>query len=329
MKRLKDLFAMLGNNVRTVYKFLTEDIWFFNLEDLSHPAATAARAYTFLSAMIRDFGVKKIGIMSASLSYFTVMAIVPFIAVCFALTGGLGLEDKVYEILHQNISDPFIIQLITNAADNIINTARKGGFGLVSALLFVWLVVWMMNRVEKVFNDVWRINDKTVRKEKRERKLRNALTSYGVDLTILIFAPFLILIFFTGSIVYSRVLDIAIPDNIGFSNEIKSFMSWLIFALISILVLSAMYKWIPSTKVLYKNAFKSAVVAGIAFTLLQYLYLETQVLVTRVNAVYGTIAAIPLLLVWMRFGWLIAVLGAQLSYSLQNTDKIIQEAKES
>lgn len=329
MKRLKEFFAMLGSNVRTVYKFLTEDIWFFNLEDLSHPAATAARAYTFLSAMIRDFGVKKIGIMSASLSYFTVMAIVPFIAVCFALTGGLGLEDKVYEILHQNISDPYIIQLITNAADNIINTARKGGFGLVSALLFVWLVVWMMNRVEKVFNDVWRINDKTVRKEKRERKLRNALTSYGVDLTILIFAPFLILIFFTGSIVYSRVLDIAIPDNIGFSNEIKSFMSWLIFALISILVLSAMYKWIPSTKVLYKNAFKSAVVAGIAFTLLQYLYLETQVLVTRVNAVYGTIAAIPLLLVWMRFGWLIAVLGAQLSYSLQNTDKIIQEAKES
>lgn len=329
MTRFREIYGKAAGTVRTVYRFLTEDIWFFDLEDLSHPAATAAKIYTFTTAMIRDFGVKKIGIMSASLSYFTVMAIVPFIAVCFAMTGGLGLEDRVYEIMNKNISDPYIIQLITNAADNIINSAEKGGFGLVSALLFVWLVVWMMNRVEKVFNDVWRINDKTVRKERRARRSRNTLTSYGVDLTILIFAPFLILIFFSGSIVYSRVLDIAIPDNIGFSHELKSFFSWLVFAVVSILVLSAMYKWIPSTKVLYKHAFRSAVVAGIAFTLLQYLYLETQVLVTRVNTVYGTIAAIPLLLVWMRFGWLIAVLGAQLSYSLQNKDIIIQEAKES
>ncbi len=326
MMSFKELFAKIAAKVREIYVFLTKDIWFFDLEDLSHPAASLAKAYKFCTAMIRDFGVKKIGIMSASLSYFTAMAVVPFIAVCFALTGGLGLQDRVYEILYTNIDDPYVIDLITNAADNIVNTAKKGGVGLVSALLFVWLVIWMMNRVEKVFNDIWRIEDKTVERPFRNRKRRKSITSYSVDLTILFFAPFMIVLFFSGSIVYSQVLDIVIPNNIGFSNEIKTFVSWLIFALLSILVLSAMYKYIPSTKVLYKNAFKGAIVAGIAFTILQFLYLETQVLVTRVNAVYGTIAAIPLLLVWMRFGWLITVLGGQISYSLQNKEKIIQEA---
>lgn len=329
MMSFKEITAKVAAKIREIYVFLAKDIWFFDMEDLSHPAAACANAYKFCSAMIRDFGVKKIGIMSASLSYFCAMAVVPFIAVCFALTGGLGLQDKVYEILYNNIDDPYIIQLVTDAADNIINSAEKGGFGLISALLFVWLVIWMMNRVEKVFNDIWRVGDKTVVKSERSRRRRNSITSYGVDLTILFFAPFMILLFFSGSIVYSQVLDIVIPNNIGFSNEIKSFMGWLIFALISILVLSAMYKYIPSTKVLYKNAFKGAIVAGIAFTVLQFLYLETQVLVTRVNAVYGTIAAIPLLLVWMRFGWLITVLGGQISYSLQNKDKIIEQAKES
>ncbi|MCQ2135020.1 MAG: YihY/virulence factor BrkB family protein [Bacteroidales bacterium] len=326
MMSFKELFAKITAKVREIYIFLAKDIWFFDFDDISHPAATLANAYKFCTAMIRDFGVKKIGIMSASLSYFTAMAVVPFIAVCFALTGGLGLEDLVYEILYSNIDDPYVIQLITDAAGNIINSAKKGGFGLVSALLFVWLVIWMMNRVEKVFNDIWRIEDKTVEMRFRNRKRRKSITSYGVDLTILLFAPFMVLLFFSGSIVYSQVLDIVIPNNIGFSNEIKTFVSWLIFALISILVLSAMYKYIPSTKVMYKNAFKGAIVAGIAFTVLQFLYLETQVLVTRINAVYGTIAAIPLLLVWMRFGWLITVLGGQISYSLQNKEKIIQEA---
>ena len=324
---LKRLWTRAKALLRILIKFFTKDIWFLNLEDLSHPKAAFVKIYTFMTVTIKDFGEKKIGIMSASLSYFCSLAVVPFLAVCFALTGGFGLSDMVDELLRRNISDPYITDLITNAADNIISSAQKGGFGLVSSLLFVWLVIWMMMRVEKVFNDVWRINDKTVAEERRQRRKRNFFASFGIDLTILVFAPFIIVFFFIGSIVYSRVLDIVIPNNLGFSNEIKTFVSWLVFAVIVILILSAMYKYIPSTKVRYKNAFQAAIYAGIAFTLLQFLYLETQVLVTRINAVYGTIAAIPLFLAWLRFGWMITMLGAQLSYSLQNYDLLIKEAQ--
>lgn len=93
------------------------------------------------------------------------------------------------------------------------------------------------------------------------------------------------------------------------------------------MIFSAMYKFIPTARVRYRNALKSAVVAGIAFTVLQYLYLETQLLVTRINAVYGAVAAIPLFLIWLRFGWLIIMLGAQISFSLQNPGLIKAKAQ--
>ncbi|MBO6081857.1 MAG: YihY/virulence factor BrkB family protein, partial [Bacteroidales bacterium] len=96
-----------------------------------------------------------------------------------------------------------------------------------------------------------------------------------------------------------------------------SLLGWAIFGATIVMVFSAMFKFIPSVHVKYKYALRAAILSGIAFTVLQYLYLETQLLVTRINAVYGTVAAIPLFRLWLRFGWLISVFGAQFSYSFQ------------
>ena len=189
-------------------------------------------------------------------------------------------------------------------------------FGVITALSFVWLVIWMMNRVEKVFNNVWH-----VRKPKRR-----ALKSYGMDIIIMILIPFVVLIFFAGTVVYSHVLDL-IPNSIGISDKIKSFLGWIIFGAVAVMTLSAMYKFIPATYVEYRFALKAALWAGIAFTILQYLYLETQVLVTNINAVYGAVAALPLFMMWLRFGWLIILYGAQFSYSFQMVDIMEKEAK--
>ena len=82
-----------------------------------------------------------------------------------------------------------------------------------------------------------------------------------------------------------------------------------------------MYKFIPNYKVLYSNAIRSAALSGFVFTLLQYLYMETQLFVTRLNMIYGAVAAIPLFMFWMNFGWFIILFGAELSYAYQNVDQ--------
>jgi len=302
--------------IRLLNSFIMNDVWDLNMQALSRTKARLLRDLMVTLDAIRGMNEKNLGMLSVSLCYFCTLALVPFLAVCFAVTGGLGLSDSLTEMLYANFSDnPQIIDMVVKAADNILKTARSGGFGLLSALLFIWLVIWMMDRIEKVFNVIW-----DVPQPKKDRKL---IKSYSIDLVIMVLAPFIILAFFTGSVVYSNVLDYFLPQKEAFSAGIRTFLGWVIFGASIIMVISAMYKFIPTTKVEYRHALRAAIIAGVAFTLLQYLYLETQVLVFRVNSVYGAIAAIPLFLLWLRFGWLIIVIGVQVTRSFQNIEQNI------
>lgn len=301
----------LRQNILKARKFISEDVWKLNINELSKAKAMLVKDIQIVLVAMKAFKEQKIGFQSVALSYFCTMAVVPFVAVAFAVTNGFGLANKLMEFLYASKVDQEIIDLLLNAAEKIIDSAKAGLFGFISALMFIWLVIWMMMRVEAVFNNVWMV----------ETPQRKFIKSFGIDILIMILAPFVILIFFSGSIVYSHVLDL-IPNGIGVTDDIISFLGWLIFCVVAILTLSAMYKFIPATLVKYRHALKAAILSGIAFSILQYVYLETQLLVTRINAVYGTVAAIPLFMLWLRFGWLIILYGAQFSYSFQKIEEI-------
>ena len=311
MGKFDEFSLKIQTYVRWLRKFLGHDIWQFNLSDLSKAQALFIRDLKVVLDALRNFADEKIGLQSVALSYFCTLAAVPLVAVCFAVTSGFGLENVLRDALYSADISQTVIDTLLTAASNIINASKAGLFGVITALSFVWLVIWMMNRVEKVFNNVWH-----VRKPKRK-----ALKSYGIAIIIMIPIPFVVLIFFAGTVVYSHVLDL-IPNSIGVTDKIKSFLGWVIFGGVAVMTLSAMYKFIPATHVNYRFALKGALWAGIAFTIFQYLYLETQVLVTNINAVYGAVAALPLFMMWLRFGWLIILYGAQFSYSFQTVDEM-------
>ncbi len=301
----------IRRDIRWAKKFVTHDIWQSNWMEISKVNASLVKDTQIVVDALKNFASEKIGFQSVALSYFCTMAAVPLVAVCFAVTSGFGLEQLLLKALYSANIDQNLIDVLMNGADNIIKSAKSGVFGVFTALSFVWLVIWMMNRVEKVFNNVWH-----VRKPRRK-----AVKSYGIDIIIMILIPFVILIFFAGTVVYSHVLDL-IPNSLGLTNYIKSFLGWCIFGAVAVMTLSAMYKFIPAVHVGYRFAFKAAIWAGIAFTVLQCLYLETQVMVMKLNAVYGAVAALPLFMIWLRFGWLIILYGAQFSYSFQKVEQM-------
>ena len=101
----------------------------------------------------------------------------------------------------------------------------------------------------------------------------------------------------------------------------KTILTWVIFAAFTILTFSAMYKFIPNAPVHYGRALRAAFFSGIAFTVMQYMYLETQVFVTRLNAIYGAFAAVPLFMFWLNIGWYIILIGAELAYAFQHVDE--------
>lgn len=294
--------------IRKVKSFLSEDIWNENLNNLSRIRAHFIKDLRVLVVTIKTFSAEKIGFQAVALSFFCTMAAVPFMAVAFAITGGLGLEDTLKQLLVSNIPNQQAVDTLFGYAQNVIDTAQSSPVGLVSALLFTWLVLWMMMCVESVFNNVWRVN--------KSRNIFKRLTFY---LVIMGLSPFVVLLFFAGAIVYSNVLDVLVPDVV-FSENIKNFLGWVVFAAVSVMTFSAMYKFIPNHYVRYKDALKAALLSGVLFTVLQYLFLETQIFVSRLNTIYGAVAAIPLFMFWLNFGWFIILIGAELSYAFQNVD---------
>lgn len=298
--------------VRKTYKlknFFNEDIWKLELEELSKARARSVKYMKVLLITIKTFSAEKIGFQAVALSFFSTMSVVPFIAIVFAVTGGLGLADKLKEFLYAYFNNSQqVIDTVLGFAQNIIDTAQSSALGLVSALMFVFIVIWMMLNVERVFNNVWRV-----------QKSRNILKRLSIIVAMLLVAPFVVLVFFGGTIVYSHALSYLGLDVEGFG-VFKSILTWALFAVIATLTFSAMYKFIPNAEVKYKEALRAAVVSGIAFSVMQYTYLETQVFVTRLSSIFGAFAAVPLFMVWINIGWFIILIGAELSYAFQHVD---------
>ena len=299
----------LRHRTHRLKRFIKDDIWTLELEELSKARARFIKYLKVMMITIKTFSSEKIGFQAVALSFFSTMSVVPFVAIVFAITGGFGLADKLKEFLYGYFNNSQqIIDTVLGFAQNIIDTAQSSAVGLVSALLFVWIVIWMMMNVEKVFNNVWRV-----------QKSRNLFRRLSVIIAMLFVSPFVVMVFFGGSFVYSHALSYIGLDLETF-NTFKTMLSWSLFGVLATFTFSAMYKFIPNAPVDYPNALRAAIYSGVAFTVMQYLYLETQVFVTRLNGIYGAFAAVPLFMVWINIGWFIILIGAELSYAFQHVD---------
>ena len=302
MSRLTDIKAKFRN-------FFREEIWELDLDSLSKARARAIKYLKVMMITIKTFANERIGFQAVALSFFSTMSVVPFIAILFAITGGLGLEMHLKEMLYENFqSSQQTIDVIIGFADNIIATAKSGLMGLCSALIFFYIVIALMLNVEKVFNNVWMVE-----------KSRNIFKRLSYVIGMLLLSPFVIMVFMASSFAYSEFVGFLGLDWEVYGILTKILM-WLIFAVVVTFVLSAMYKLIPNAKVKYGSALRAAIPAAIAFTIVQYGYIETQVFVTRLSAVFGAFAAVPLFMAWINIGWFIILIGAELSYAFQNVN---------
>lgn len=299
----------LKGTIERIEKFLLHDIWQLDMETISHAKARFVRYVRVLFITIRTFSSERIGNQAVCLSFFGTMAMVPFIAVTFAITDGFGLREYLQRMIYEYFdTSQEVVDQVIKYADNIIVAAQSNALGLISALLFVWLIFWMMLNVEAAFNHVWKV--------KKSRNFLRRLAVYG---TILLISPFVVLIMFSAFFMYGNAFD-----SIGFGAEVtdtlKSGIAWIVVYVLTVLVLTAMYKFIPNKKVYFGPAFRAALISALFFVILQYLYIETQLFVARLSAIYGAVAAIPLFMFWMNFCWFIILFGAEISYAFQNVN---------
>lgn len=296
---------------RKITNLFSDRIWSIDTSSCSKGYAELVRIIKLVRITMDTFAQNRMGFQCVALSYFVTLALMPFIAFLFAVTGGFGLDDKLSELLYRIFpTSPDFVNTLMEKATGLLESAKGGGLGLASALMFMWAVIWMMFQVERVFNNVWGIR-------KIPRKLYKR---FGFYLLVLFLSPFLVILFGTGIAYYTNVTDLLGLDlsDLRFLPKILGYSG---FYIVTVFTLSAMYKFIPATRVRYGYALKSSLISAFVFVVFQYLYLETQMFVGRLNSAYGVMAAIPLFLIWLNFSWQIIIYGAELTYGFHNIDR--------
>lgn len=289
----------------------TDRIWSLDISGCSKAYASLVHLLKLVHITVNTFTQNKMGYQCIALSYFVMMALVPFVALLFALTGGLGLSDRISEVLYMIFpANPEFVSTMMEKANGLLDTAKGGGPGLISFLIFLWAIVWMMFQVETVFNNVWGIR-------KIPRKLYKR---FGFYIIVLALSPLLVFVFSAGIAFYTNITNLF---GLDLSNirSITKMLGYLGFYTVSTLTFSAMFTYIPATKVKYRYGLQAAALTALVFVVFQYLYLETQMFIGKLSRAYGVIAAIPLFLIWLNYSWQIIIYGAELTYGFQNVDK--------
>lgn len=305
---IKDFFNKVVDAVKNWIEFLTYDIWRLDFSKPQRFSEKVIHRMQVATLTASRFFTGRIGRESVFLSFYSAMSLVPLVAIVLFVSWSFGLDKQIITMIQPYLGDnKHIADMILGWAQNIVGQTSKGLFGTVSALAFLWIVIWLMMSIENTFNHIWKV-----------KRSRNFFASIGIYLLILILIPFVLLFFLYGAGYYTSFIDeISKYPVIRF---VTSRMYWVIFYGAALLVFSLMYKFIPHVKVRYRDCVKAAIWTALAFVLLQYLYLETQMMVSRLSGVYGAFAAIPLMMIWLNYSWQIILFGVYLTYSYDHVD---------
>ncbi len=243
---------------------------------------------------------------AASLVYSTLLAIVPAFALLFAIGRGFGLQKLLTDELYRFF--PAQSQAIKTAlgfVDSYLNQASQGLFVGIGIVLLLWTLISLLSSIEDAFNALWGI--------KTGRNLYRKITDYTA---ICLLVPVLMVCSAGISIFMATAMNTVFGDTM-LSPVVNLVLDCAPFFLCCV-AFTLSFLIIPNTHVRFKYAAISGVICGIAFQLVQTLFINGQIYVAKYNAIYGSFAFLPLILVWLQLSWLILLFGCTLTFSLQN-----------
>lgn len=260
-----------------------------------------------LNLSVKSFFNGDIQSRACAMTYRTMLAVVPALALVMAIGRGFGLQDVIQEELAHNISgnNSYLDGILSYVNSYLEQSANQGLFLGIGIVLLLWTLISLLSSVESTFNGIWGV--------KEGRSIWRKTTDY---LAIFLILPVLMICGSGLSALLTSMAEKVLPDQwvsttVSFLLDFGALlMTWLFF--------TGVYLLIPNTKVKVKNALVAGIIAGTAFLILQWLFISGQIYVSKYNAIYGSFAFIPLLLIWMQFCWVITLSGAIICYASQN-----------
>jgi len=296
-----------------IVDFLTKDIWRISLSQYSTGKSFLIRQLRVIILAFHKFGKDKCQLRASALTFYTLLAIVPVVAMAFGVAKGFGFEKLLEQQLLERIpgQEEVLIQIIAFARQ-LLDTTKGGMIAGIGVVILFWSSIKVLNHIESSFNDVWEI--------KKTRPMGRKLSNY---FAILFICPILIILSSSMTVFISAKIAL-ITERVallGFFSPLIFFMLKLLPYCLIWILFTFIYVLIPSTKVTFSSGLIAGIVAGTIYQVAYWAYIVFQVGVSRFNAIYGSFAAFPLFLVWLQLSWLILLLGAEFSFARQNSEK--------
>lgn len=309
-KNKTDLGTRINELLSRVIRFVTYDIWRITENEVSG----LKRSYIFLVKTIilafRGFKREDLQTKASALTYSTLLAIVPLLAVVVGIASGFGLRETVRESVYSYFPGHRIeLEKAFDFADNYLSMAQGGVFIGVGLVLLLYTVVSLISTIEGTFNDIWQV--------KKSRSWHRKITDY---LALFIILPAMMTVSSGLSLFLSTISNSFLNEYL-FLTPVADTLLNIAPYVITILFFTALYMLVPNTKVRFLNALSAGFITGCAFQVFQFVYISGQIWVSKYNAIYGSFAALPLLLLWLQLSWLLCLFGAEIAYASQNVKK--------
>lgn len=314
MKSLRTYFDVLMN-------FLSRGVWNMRLKELSGHRHFFIRQLRIYLLAVKGFYEDKCQLRASALTFYSVLSVVPVLAVAFGIAKGFDLADKLETQLIENLSgQEEVLKFLIDFANKMLENTKGSLIAGLGFVILFWSVIKMLSNIEQSFNDVWQI--------KKSRTWGRKFSDYTA---VMIFAPILLIGSSAGTVFIKTMIQEFTQGN-TLLESVGPFLTFLInlapFFLVWVLF-TLLYTFMPNTHVKFKSGLIAGIIAGTIYQVFQLLYIEFQGMVTTYNAVYGSFAALPLFLIWLQLSWLVVLFGAEISFAEQNVENYEYEAETS
>lgn len=303
----------IKNKSKYLRNQLSQDIWVRDTSEtprlLRMAKGTARWGYLVFHGFFKDQCI----IRAAALTFTTILSIVPFLAVAFSISKGFGLQNT-----------DFIRTLIlrittgnTDVADKIIqyidrtNVQTLGWIGIATLLFTVFSLI---GTIEKAFNTIWGV-----------QRGRTAWRKVADFFPVIFICPIILLLAssFNVSLQKQEIIQgLLSVSAIGYMEALILKMAPLTLI---IFAFGFMYAFIPNTSVKLSSAVLGGIVGGTLWQFAQWVYINWQIGAAKYNAIYGSFAQFPLLLMWIYISWVVVLLGSEASYAWQNINSFVKQ----
>ena len=298
-----------------ILHFIRVDIWRIRLRNLPPKKSFLIKQLRIVLLALRGFGDDKCLLRASALTFYSLLSIVPVLAMAFGIAKGFGLETELVARLSE-LPERFpgqekVLNDVIESAKNLLENTKEGVIAGIGVAVLFWTIIKVLGNIEKSFNDIWGV--------KKARSIGRKLSDY---LSMMLVCPILFVMSSSVTVFIAGQIRL-VTEKIALLGAISPF----IFAILRLfpycviwIMFSFLYIFMPNTKVNFRSGILAGIVAGTTYQVVQWVYITFQIGVTKYNAIYGSFAALPLFLVWLQLSWLIVLFGEEISFAYQNVD---------